>query len=67
MFKNLFVKTNNRTLYRGTKESASVEREMYSLPTEREAKRFDSEDRTIRNLEREAKTNSSLRFYMYGY
>lgn len=67
MFKNLFVKTNNHTIYRGTKESASVEREMYSLPTEREAKIIDSQDRATKNLEREAKTNSSLRFYMYGY
>lgn len=67
MFKNLFVKTNNRTIYRGTKESASVEREMYSLPTEREAKTINNQNKTIKNLEREAKTNSSLRFYMYGY
>ena len=67
MFKNLFVKTNNRTIYRGTKESASVEREMYSLPTEREAKTINNQNKTIKNLERAAKTNSSLRFYMYGY
>ena len=67
MFKNLFVKTSSRTIYRGTKESASVEREMYSLPTEREARIIDKQEAEIRNLEKEAKNDMMLRFYMYGY
>ena len=65
--KALFFKTSSRTIYRGNKETASPIREAYALPTEAEAKQIDREDAKIRQLEKEAKNDSTLRFYMYGY
>ena len=62
--KNLFVNQNNRTIYRGTKMSASVEKEMYTLPTHAQAKIIDRQERSIKNLNRESKTNPCLKWYM---
>ena len=62
--KNLFVNQNNRTIYRGTKVSASVKREMYTLPTNVQSKIIDRQERSIKNLKREAKIDPSLKWYM---
>lgn len=67
MIRNLFFKKENRHVYNGTKEAASPIRETHTLPTDREAKIIDSQEKQIRSLEKEAKNNSMLRFYIYGY
>lgn len=67
MFKNLFFHKNNRNIYKGTKESASPIREAHTLPTTQEAKNIDRQEMQIRQLEKQAKTDITTRFYMYGY
>lgn len=67
MFKNLFFHENNRNIYKGTKESASPVREVQTLPTIQEAGSIDRQEAQIRQLEKQAKTDITARFYMYGY
>lgn len=66
MFKNLFFHKNNNNIYEGTKESASPIREAHTLPTQNDARSIDRQKAKIKQLEREAKNNRSIRFYMYG-
>lgn len=67
MFKNLFFHKSNRNVYQGNNESASPVREAYTLPTQLEVRSIDRQEAQIRQLEIEARTNLSLRFYMKGY
>ena len=67
MFKILFFHKNNRNIYKGTKEIASPIREAYKLPTQAEARSIDKQEVQIRQLEKQAKTDITTRFYMYGY
>lgn len=67
MFKNLFFHKNNRNIYKGTKESASPIKEAYTLPTQTEARSIDKQEAQIKQLEKQAKTDMTTRFYMYGY
>lgn len=67
MFKNLFFHKHNRNIYKGTKESASPIREAHALPTTQEARSIDKQEAQIKQLEKQAKTDISIRFYIYGY
>ena len=67
MFKNLFFHENSRNIYKGTKECASPIKEAYSLPTTQEARSIDRQEAQIKQLEKQAKTDITVRFYMYGY
>lgn len=67
MLKNLFFHENNRNIYKGAKESASPVREAHTLPTTQETRSIDRQEAQIRQLEKQAKTDITARFYMYGY
>lgn len=63
----LFHHKKQNTIYKGDKTSASPCRDTKPNITNAEARKIDNQEQQIKQLEKQAKNDIMLRFYMKGF